>query len=291
MVDLTVNGRQITRRQYSYSPASPNRPSQCISVGDGSAPDIGTERGFNAYASTHVIGFVDGRRRRRSVSAARNTCWFRRAITTIPKAATWSAHTTADDYAKYPRPHSAARPRFQSPMKRLYPPYADIDNAWGMSIDLSRCIGCNACIIACQAENNIPVVGKERSRRAAARCTGFASTPISRARGKSRGCISSPCPAMHCETAPCEYGLPGRSDDAQLGRHQRNDLQPLHRHALLLEQLPLQGAAFQLLSNTPRWDVPSLKLMHNPDVTVRSRGVMEKCTYCVQRINRRRIEA
>ena len=164
---------------------------------------------------------------------------------------------------------------------------------WGMSIDMQSCIGCNACLVACVAENNIAVVGREEVARAARdaldphrsifRQLADRSRSIE---GRSAGNAGlSPAGALHAlRERAVRGGLPGRRDDAQRRGPQRDDLQPVRRHAVLLEQLPVQGPAIQLLQLVPRNADRAFNLQHNPQVTVRSRGVMEKCTYCVQRL-------
>ena len=130
----------------------------------------------------------------------------------------------------------------------LYPDHEYKDNKWGMAIDLTSCTGCGACVVACVAENNIPVVGKAQVS-AAARCTGSASTTTSTGDVESpetMQAVHQPVPCQQCENAPCEVVCPVAATDAQRRRPERHGLQPLRRHALLLEQLPVQGAALQL---------------------------------------------
>ena len=160
---------------------------------------------------------------------------------------------------------------------------------WAMSIDLTTCTGCSACVMACAAENNTPVVGRaqvlQQPRDALAADRSLRRGP--RRRAGRRGPADA-VPALRERAV--RVRVSGRGDDAQPRRAQRDDLQPLRRHAVLLEQLPVQGPAVQLvrLQAARRAAASSAR---NPDVTVRDRGVMEKCTYCVQRIRRAEIDA
>ena len=124
----------------------------------------------------------------------------------------------------------------------LYPEWPYAERRWAMVIDLSTCTGCSACVVACQAENNIPVVGKEQVLRGRE----MHWLRIDTLRRGRRSTYAQPVPCMHCEKAPCELVCPVGRHRPQPRRPERHGLQPLRRHALLLEQLPVQGAAVQL---------------------------------------------
>ena len=215
------------------------------------------------------------------------------------------ASATLEEYKRNP---AFAKEGDETP-KRDFSLYQDFEelgyyqgHKWSMAIDITKCNGCNACVVACQSENNIPVVGKDQVMRGREmhwiRIDRYYETGLADERDTAEENATlanpptyfQPVPCQQCENAPCEQVCPvGATVHSEEGL---NDM--VYNRCIgtryCSNNCPYKVRRFNFL-RFQDWETPSLKLMRNPEVTVRSRGVMEKCTYCVQRINSARITA
>ena len=184
-------------------------------------------------------------------------------------------------------PPPAPKPSFNTPLPTpLGDPYA-----WAMSIDTDACIGCNACVVACQSENNVPSIGPDQIRMG--RDMHWLQIDVYDHGGTQEPRpVFQPVPCMHCETAPCEPVCPV---EASVHDHEGLNVQVYNRCVgtrFCESNCPYKVRRFNFFGYAAGQEYqdlgdPLVKAVNNPNVSVRARGVMEKCTYCVQRISAR----
>ncbi|MFN8443023.1 MAG: TAT-variant-translocated molybdopterin oxidoreductase [Caldilineaceae bacterium] len=285
MVELEFAGRTLTAPVWILPGHVDEAVTLYLGYGRAWRDKLSTGRGVNAYA----LRTAEWR-------------WFGSGLTIRKQNGTYPLATTQAHFLLEGRnlvrtgtleeyvtdPHFTADE--QGEAETLYPGYQYEGHAWGMAIDLTACIGCNACTIACQVENNIPTVGKEEVLKGREMhwlkvdhyYQGEPDNPQS---------TFQPRPCMHCEAAPCELVCP-----VEATLHDAEGLNEMVYNRCVgtrycSNNCPYQVRRFNFFNYADAHEIPLVEMARNPDVTVRARGVMEKCTYCIQRINNARIEA
>lgn len=256
-----------------------------LGYGRAKAGEIGTGIGFNAYPLLRGQGAI-------TIEAADSA----------PATHTTFGHADIEGELEklYPQFSLATLAALKEPKrehqatllpKSEWPPRMNDDGyAWAMVIDNSLCIGCNACVIACQGENNVPIVGPQEIDRHR-EMHWLRIDSYERTQGSGPRIGFEPVPCMHCENAPCEPVCPV---EASVHDDEGLNVQVYNRcigTRFCQANCPYKVRRFNWFDYTGSqaygdMDAPIVSAQRNPDVTVRDRGVMEKCTYCVQRIAR-----
>jgi len=287
LVTLNVGGRRARAPLWILPGHADDSVTVHLGYGRERVGRVGKHTGFNAYAVR--------------LSASR---WIAPDARIEATGKRYPLATTQDHGSMEGRPlvrhatlaHYLQHPDFAQEMEEappagltMNPPVKYEGHAWGMAIDLNACTGCNACTIACQAENNIPVVGKDqvlvnREMHWIRVDRYFEGEP------ESPAVHHQPVPCMQCEDAPCEQVCPVAAT-----AHSSEGLNDMVYNRCVgtrycANNCPYKVRRFNFLQYSD-YTSPTARLLFNPNVTVRTRGVMEKCTYCVQRINGVRIEA
>ncbi len=300
VVELELNSKKVTGPVWIQPGVPDNSVTVTLGYGRTRAGRVGTAQGFNAYAlrTSTAPWFATGLQIRKTGDryVLASTQGYQSMDTPDGGHRPLVRETALEEYRKDPN-FAKEEGEEPAPGLTLYKPYPykEEDYAWGMAIDLNSCVGCNNCMIACQSENNIAVVGKEQCAIGRhmhwIRVDTYYQYPDEAARDRDNPkAFFQPVPCQQCENAPCEVVCPvGATNHSSEGL---NDM--VYNRCVgtryCSNNCPYKVRRFNFLLFQD-WVTPQYKMMRNPDVSVRSRGVMEKCSYCVQRITEHRIDA
>ena len=278
----------------------PGQPDGVITVhlgyGRERAGRVGTKHGFNAYTirtsdSPWTAAAVTVEKTLGQTQLAVTQLHFNMEGRDILRTNTLAEHLK-EGHGNSPGEHGHEKTHVPRPDETMYGDEHKYEGyAWGMAIDANSCVGCNACIVACQSENNIPIVGKEQVLRSREMHWLRVDTYFEgQEPSNPDGTYFMPVPCMHCENAPCEPVCPVHATV-----HSAEGINDMVYNRCVgtrycSNNCPYKVRRFNFLLYQD-WDTPTYQLMRNPEVSVRSRGVMEKCTYCVQRIQEAKIGA
>jgi Fe-S-cluster-containing dehydrogenase component len=310
IVEISANGRKVSAPVI----VAPGHPDNSVTVylgyGRQFAGRVGSGAGFNAYAirtsdapfyAPGAIKKLDGKwgvavtkshyqdHRGKLLSTEGDKNESLEAVEALgPRGVI--RYATLKEFKDEPNFANEGEGRDQTEMgTSLFPNWPYKENAWGMAIDMNSCTGCNACIVSCYAENNIAVVGKQQVRIGRnmqwLRIDTYFEGDLAAPRG-----FFQPMMCQHCENAPCEQVCPV---GATVHTPEGLNMMVYNRCVgtrYCSNNCPYKVRRFNFLLYSD-YETESLKLSRNPDVSVRSRGVMEKCSYCVQRITVARIAA
>jgi MoCo/4Fe-4S cofactor protein with predicted Tat translocation signal len=292
MVELQLNGRKVKGAAWIQAGHPHHSVTVFLGYGRTRAGRVGTAQGFDAYAlrTTATPWTATGLKIRKTGETYKlaSTQGMQSMDTPGGDHRPLVRETRLEEYKKQPNFAKEEEPPQELTLYQPYP-YDQETYAWGMAIDLNKCVGCNNCMLACQSENNIAVVGKEQTHIGRHMHWIRIDTYYQGDRDNPKA-FFQPVPCMQCENAPCEVVCPvGATNHTTEGL---NDM--VYNRCVgtryCSNNCPYKVRRFNFLLFQD-WDTPQYKMMRNPDVSVRSRGVMEKCTYCVQRINEHRIDA
>jgi molybdopterin-containing oxidoreductase family iron-sulfur binding subunit len=286
-VELELKGRKVKGAIW----LTPGHPDDAVTVnlgyGRGMAGRVGSGVGFNGYAlrTSDAMWFAGG------LKLAATGEHYGLASPQGHQAMEGRAIVRAATLEEFIRRPGFAHEMVEAPPAGLtmYEPYEYKEHKWGMAIDLNSCVGCKTCTVACQAENNIAVVGKDQVKRGR-HMNWLRIDNYHEGSPENPNTYFQPVPCMQCENAPCEIVCPVTATV-----HSSEGLNDMVYNRCVgtrycSNNCPYKVRRFNFLLFSD-FDTPQLKFQRNPEVTVRSRGVMEKCTYCIQRITHARIDA